>query len=101
MNGAKVILWHGDSGQRIALQVAETAKYLHLIILEEGRGVRLFKAPRLVPDNVRKGRMLPIRVSPACYRGDPYPIRRAVAHFKRFGQQWGISPAALNALKAV
>lgn len=97
MSTAQVIWWHGDGGQRIALMVATGHKYVQLVSLDEGRGLRLFKVPKVEYDD--KGREHLLRMRDVIHKDKPYPVALCVQHMVRWSKAWGISPAALHALR--
>ena len=92
MSGARMVFWPRDDGQRIAMVVEEPPTYTYLVMLDEGRGVRRFKAPNVT--RTKGGRAVPIRL-----RETDYSLRKARAHWLRMGKTWGISPSAKRALK--
>jgi len=94
---ARVVFWHSDDGQRIALLTSETDKYTNLVLLMEGYGVVLRRVPNVT--HTKAGRILKIRLRPAMIGGGDYPVRRARAHYRRMGRDWGITKGAEEALK--
>ena len=94
---ARMVFWHGDNGQRIALLCRETTKYTHLVMLDDGQGVVLRKVPNVTYTD--KGRAVDIRLRPALLGGQDYPPRKARAHYRRMAATWGITAGAQQALQ--
>ena len=77
-------------------------QHAHALIAFD-RGKRLLRALTLSPlVRVRRFQREDERYfTPLLYRGAPYPLRRALRHFKRAGQTLGITKSARIVLRSL
>lgn len=91
MNRAQleVLLHHGEFGQVSLLVVKEGRKYLHAVEID--KQVKMVALPRESRRQMR----------PLLYKGQPYPVSRAVRAFMHAGKTLGITKSATTMLRAV
>ena len=82
-----LVRYHSDDASASAIVVKEGTKLLHLIQIDAS-GLRI---RRVSKEEAR-------HFYPMEYRGKPYPLKRAVAAYKRAGKRFGITKSARQAL---
>lgn len=87
MNAPEILL---DHNAHALLVFKEGRAYLHAIALHQPP-VRVVKLPLLERRHLR----------PLEYRGRPYPLARAVRHFRRAGRVPGITDGAAAVLRSI
>lgn len=84
----EIVRYHTDTGHTSALIVERGRKWMHIIPMES-HAVR-----------IRRVRLSEERnMSPLQYKGKPYPVTRALRHFKRHAKDFGITKTAQRALR--
>lgn len=86
----ELVRYHTELGHTSALVVERGRKWMKIIPMES-HAVRIKKVP-LSDERQMK---------PLTFKGRPYPIPRAVKHFKRHGRTFGITKTAKQALSGV
>lgn len=83
----EIVRYQTDTGHTSALIIERGHKWMHIIPMES-HVVR-----------IRKVRLSEERnMSSLQYKGKPYPVDRAVRHFKRHAKNFGITKTAQRAL---
>jgi len=83
-----IVRYHTTTGHTSALIVERGRKWMTIIPMES-HAVR-----------IRRVRLSEERnMSPLTYKGKPYPVRRAVKHFKHHAENFGITKTAQRALR--
>lgn len=89
MNAPELVIARDKENQaRTLLIVSEARVWIHAIALNRPP-VRLVKLPRTARRYMR----------PLEYRGRPYPLARALRHFRRAARELGITDGAAAALR--
>ena len=83
----EVVAYHSELGHTSALVLERGRKWIKIIPIES-HAVRIRKVP-LTEEKF---------MSPATFKGQPYPLPRAVKIFKRHGRTFGITKTAKKAL---
>ena len=72
----KVISYHTGEGTRVCLLVKTLRKYHYVIMIDNP--IRVTKVPLIEEKYFRD----------ATYKGNPYPVKRALRHIKRMIKDW-------------
>lgn len=85
----KIVNYHSDHNCATALVIKQTKTYLFIIQVEPF-GLRVRKIPVADEKNFTELE----------YHGKPYPLKRAVRLYKKYGKKYGITKPARKALNA-